>query len=66
MKHFTELMRQVEMPNDILKLLEGRIYIVLLGRETFRGRRWHATDNISQRDEIITALMKNTSFKEGA
>ena len=29
MKQFTELMRQVEIPNDILKLLEGGIDVVL-------------------------------------
>ena len=36
MKQFTELMRQVEMPNDILKLLEGGIDVVLSGGETYR------------------------------
>ena len=40
MQSFTELIRQVEMPNDILKLLEEGIDLILLGRETFRGRRW--------------------------
>ena len=36
-KQFTDLMQQVEMPNDILKLLEGRIDLVLSGREAFSG-----------------------------
>ena len=39
MKEFTELMQQVEMPNDILKLLEGGIDIVLSGGETYELRR---------------------------
>ena len=54
MKKITELMRQVEMLNDILKLLEGGIDLVLsAGGETFRGKRWQSTDNIAQRDEQI-------------
>ena len=40
MKQFTELMRQIEMPNDILKLLEGGIDLVLSRGETFRGDKW--------------------------
>ena len=64
MKQFTELMRQVEMPKNILKLLEGGIDLVLSGRETFRGERWHITDNIAQKDERITALLEDPSFKE--
>ncbi len=37
LKQFTELMQQVEMPNDILKLMEGGIDLVLSGGETHRG-----------------------------
>ena len=39
MKQFTELIRQIEMPNGILKLLEGGIDLVLSGGETFRGEK---------------------------
>ena len=63
-KQFTELMRQVVMPNDILNLLEGGIDLVLSGRETFKGERWHDTDKIAQNDERITALLKDPSFWE--
>ena len=59
-------MRQVEMPNDILKLLEGGIDVVLSGGETYRGENWHDNDNIAQNDEIITALMEAPSFREDA
>ena len=51
MKQFTELMRQIEMPNDILKLLEGGIDLFLSGGETFRGKKWQDTDNLAQRDK---------------
>ena len=66
-KQFTELMRQVEIPNDILKLIEGGIDVVfLLGGETYRRENWHDKDNIAQNDERITALMENTGFREDA
>ena len=54
------------MPNDILKLLEGGIDLFLSGRETFRGESWYDTDNITQNDERITALMEDPSFREDA
>ena len=63
-KQFTELMQQVEIPNDILKLLEGRIDVVLLAGDTYRGENWHDKDNIAQNDERITALTENTGFRE--
>ena len=62
-KQFVEFTRQTEMPNDILKLPEGGIDLVLSGRETFRGERWHDTDNIAQNDERITALLEEPSFR---
>ena len=65
-KQFTELMRQVEMPNDILKLLEGGIDVVLSGGETYRGENWHDNDNIAQNDERIKTLLEDTSFREDA
>ena len=54
------------MLNDILKLLEGGIDLVLSGREIFRGQRWHDTDNIAQNDERIKAMLKEPSFREDA
>ena len=66
MKQLTEIMRQVEMPNDILKLVEGGIDLVLSGRETFRGYRRLGTDNIAQRDERIKALLEDSIFREDA
>ena len=65
-KQFTDLLWQVEMLNDILKLLEGGIDLVLSGREIFRGQRWHDTDNIAQNDERIKAMLKEPSFREDA
>ena len=66
MKQFTELMRQVEMPKDILKLLEGGIEVVLLGGETYRGKNWHDTDNIAQNDKQIKTLLEDPSFRDNA
>ena len=63
---FTELMRQVEMPNDVLKLLEGGIDLVLSGGEIFRGESWYDTDNIAKNDERIKTLLEDTSFREDA
>ena len=38
-----------------------------MGRETtFRGKRWHDTDNISQNGEISIALKEDPSFREDA
>ena len=54
------------MPNDILKLLEDGIDLVLLGRETFGGERPHDTVNIAHNDKRLTALMENPSFMEDA
>ena len=54
------------MPNDILKLLEGGIDVVLSGGETYRGENWHDNDNTSQNEERITALMENTGFRDDA
>ncbi len=48
------------MPNDILKLMEGGIDLVLSGGETYRGENWHDENNIAQNDERITVLMENT------
>ena len=53
MKQFTEIMRQVEILNDILKLLEDGIKVVLSGGGTYRGERWHDTDNIAHNDKRI-------------
>ena len=47
------------MPNDILKLIEGGIDVVLSGGETYRGDNWHGKNNIAQNDKRITALMEN-------
>ena len=38
-KQLVELMRWTEMSNDILKLLEGGIDLVLSGGETYRGEK---------------------------
>ena len=65
-KQFTDLMRQVEMPNDTLKLLEGGIDVVLSGGETYRGEHWHDTDNIAHNDERIKTLQEDTSLREDA
>ena len=54
------------MPNDILKLLEGGVDLVLSGRDTFRGESWYVTDNIAQNHERIAALMEDTCFREDA
>ena len=40
-------MQQVEIPNNILKLLEGGIDVVMLGGETYRGENWHDNDDIA-------------------
>ena len=53
-------------PNDILKLMEGGIDLVLSGGETHRGENWHDENNTAQKDERITVLMENTSFREDA
>ncbi len=54
------------MPNDILKLMEGGIDLVLSGGETHRGENWHDENNTAQTDKRITVLMENTSFREDA
>lgn len=54
------------MPNDILKLLEGGIDLVLLGGEAFRGKEWQDNDNLAQSDERIKALLEDASFREVA
>ena len=66
LKQFIELVRQVEMPNDIRILLEGGIDLVLSGGETYRGENWHDTDNIAKNDKRITSLMENTGFRDDA
>ena len=66
MKQFTDFMRRIEMPNDVLKLLEGGIYLVLLGGETYRGEKWQDNDNVAQSDERIKALLGDKSFREDA
>ena len=65
-KQFTELMRQIEIPNNILKLLEGGIELVLSRGETFRGEKWQDKDNLAHSDDIIKALPEDASFREGA
>ena len=54
------------MQNDILKLPEGEIDVVLSGGKTYRGENWHDKDNIAQRDKRITALTENIGFRENA
>ena len=57
-------MRQVEMPNSILKLLEGGIDLVLSGGKTFRGEKWQDKDNMAQNKERIKVLLEDSSFRE--
>ena len=52
------------MQNEILKLLEGGIDLVLSGGEIFRGEKWQDQDNIAQKDERFTTLMEDPSFRE--
>ena len=56
----------IAVPNDILKFLEGGIDLFLSGGETFKDERRHDTDNIAQKDERITALLEDPSFREEA
>ena len=65
-KQFTELMRQIEIPNNILKLLEGGIELVLSRGETFRGEKWQDKDNLAQSDKRIKSLLEDASFREDA
>ena len=50
-------MQQTEMPNDILKLLEGGDDLVLSGGGTYKSEKWQDNDNITQSDERINALL---------
>ena len=40
----------MEMTNDVLKLIDDRIDVVLSGGETYRGENWHDENNIAQKD----------------
>ena len=57
-------MQQTEMPNDILKLLEGGIDLVLSGGETYRGEKWYDKDNLAQSDVRMKALLEDNSIQK--
>ena len=52
------------MSNNILKLLECGIDLVLLGGGAFRGKKWQDEDNLAQNDERMKAGQEDASFRE--
>ena len=56
-------MQQIEMPNNILKLLDGGIDLVLSGGKMYRGKKWQVNDNLAQSDKRIKALLEDKSLK---
>ena len=57
-------MQQIEMPNNILKLLDGGIDLVLSGGKMYRGKKWQVNDNLAQSDKRFKSLMEDESFRE--
>ena len=59
-------MGRIDMPNNIMKLLERGLDLVLLGGKTFRDEKLQDKDNLAQRDKRIKALLEDSSFREDA
>lgn len=55
-------MRQTEMPNDILKLLELGLDLVTLGGETYRCEDWNDTTNQAKTYERIKKALEDPTI----